>query len=875
MCMVGVNSFAYDCKVGGIYYNLSGDEASVTYYKYTVSYNRYTYKNDTTYVQLYYNTVTIPETITYNSTTYRVTSIGDHAFDNSGTLTSVIVPNGVTKIGYKAFMSCTAMNSMELPNTLDSIGANAFYNCSSLTAITIPSSVKAIGADAFGNDDDEPTIEEVTIPDFAAWCNISFSNMGSNPFWLGNAQIVNEDIKNGHIIIPDGVTAISSYAFFVLKNHDVNWNGSMITAITLPNSVTSIGDYAFYIWGEEVSINIPDNIISIGAKAFGCCNFTNDMPNSVAFIGEDALSGTTWYERQPKGVVYAGLLAIKYKGDMAANSIIDLRENTIGISTAAFKDRKNLSAIILPEGLKTIGEKAFSGCTGLVMADIPNTVEVIGERTFYNCQSLAEISLENVTHIGKSAFEGCKDLASLYIGNKSPKIDEHAFRSCHNLTSLVIESGKIGPSAFEFCSNLTSVTIGSGETSFYGLPFESCSKLGKVIVPDLAAWCTNVVTLDRTDSNPLYIAGHLYSDENTEIVDLKIPDGVTTINDGAFAGCISISSVTIPNSVTSLGSIAFTDCTSLTSVTIGNGVTSIGIATFRDCTGLTSIKIPNSVTKIGNAAFFGCTGLTNIIIPNSVTSIGFNAFYECTGLTSITIGNSVASIGESAFFGCTGLTSITIPNSVTSIGSHAFYGCTGLTKVIAPDIAAWCNIKYDYYEENNGYYITSNPLVYSQHLYSDENTEITNLVIPDGVQSISDLAFVYCNSITSVTIPSSVKVIGNFAFWSSGLANVTVLAETPAEISIYTFTNRKNVTLYVPVGCKTAYETTEYWNEFKEIVEMEGELTDVEMVQTSNNAINRNNTMVYNLQGKQVAGTRNGLNIIRMSDGTVRKVMVK
>ena len=209
--------------------------------------------------------------------------------------------------------------------------------------------------------------------------------------------------------------------------------------------------------------------------------------------------------------------------------------------------------------------------------------------------------------------------------------------------------------AFCYCSDLTSITIpGSvtyiGEEAFYG-----CSNLTKVIVEDIASWC-NISFYN----NPLSSAHHLYSDENTEITNLVIPESVTSIGDWAFVGCSSLTSVTIPNSVTSIGAGAFDGCKSLTSVTI-----------------------PNSVTSIGGAAFASCSGLTSVTIPNSVTSIGAQTFASCIGLTSVTIPISVTIIGDAAFHNCSGLTSITIPNSVTSIGYQAFKYCKGLTSVIS------------------------------------------------------------------------------------------------------------------------------------------------------------------------------------------------
>ena len=156
---------------------------------------------------------------------------------------------------------------------------------------------------------------------------------------------------------------------------------------------------------------------------------------------------------------------------------------------------------------------------------------------------------------------------------------------------------------------------------------------------------------------------------------------VKCIDDWAFSGCESLTSVTIPNSVTSIGEYAFYECESLTSVTIPNSVTSIGDWAFWGCESLTSITIPNNVKSIGEYAFSHCKSLTSITIPNSVTSIGENTFAYCESLTSVTIPNSVTSIGGDAFQSCKRLTSITIPNSVTSIGKNAFYECSSLTSV--------------------------------------------------------------------------------------------------------------------------------------------------------------------------------------------------
>ena len=347
------------------------------------------------------------------------------------------------------------------------------------------------------------------------------------------------------------------------------------------------------------------------------------------------------------------------------------------------------------------------------------------------------------------------------------------------------------------------------------------------------------------------------------LTSVTIPNSVKSIGQYAFGGCYGLTSIEIPNSVTSIGVFAFSGCSGLTSVTIGNSVTSISKEVFSYCSRLTSVTIPNSVKSIGQYAFGDCTGLTSVTISNSVTNIGREAFNGCTGLISIEIPNSVTSIDIQAFMNCSGLTSVTIGNSLTSIGREAFKGCSNLKKVIIPDIAAWCSVTFASYDDN--------PLAIATHLYSDEKTEITDLVIPNGVTKIGDAAFCYCLSLTSVIIPNSVTSIGSYAFYEADIPTVISLLENPFTIKGKTSFNRTfslntfdNAKLYVPKGTINKYKATTGWKDFVNIVEgVPDGINGIHL--DSNKAI-----PIYDLNGRPVTNPQKGINII---DG--KKVMVR
>ena len=350
------------------------------------------------------------------------------------------------------------------------------------------------------------------------------------------------------------------------------------------------------------------------------------------------------------------------------------------------------------------------------------------------------------------------------------------------------------------------------------------------------------------------------------LTSVTIPSSVTSIGGSAFEGCSGLTSVTIPSSVTEIGGAAFKGCSGLTSVTIPSSVTSIGGSTFSGCSGLTSLTLPSGVTWIGGSTFSGCSGLTNLTIPSSVTSIERSAFEGCSGLTNLTIPSSVTSIERSAFKGCSGLTSLIIPSSVTSIGSYVFENCSGLTSITIPSsvteiggaafkgCSSLVNLYYKIDEKIETYLSKGHPFIPVECgiEYYLNDKKITSVVIPSTITELGKYAFQNCRDLTSVYVSWSVPNSVNSA--SSAFSGVDI----------------SKITLYVPQGTETDYFLADVWGDFGKIVEFDA--TGIDKVTTSNDTKELSR---YSVNGQRLAAPTKGLNIVKYSDGSVKKVVVQ
>jgi hypothetical protein len=742
-----------------------------------------------------------------------LTAVADNAFSGVTALTGIDLPVGITTIGANAFKGCTGLTTINLPASITTFSADAFAGLENTTDVWYVGEPTTLTWDGTGFAPGKATQMHVMIAD--DWtatfpdANVTFvgdmtrfrytaTAKDSESFYdlskfTGATEMVSHDFDattgEGSVIYKGVVTAIEGYAFqrnnlltgitvpatVTSLGSDAFAECGNLTTVSLPNTITSMGSWVFYKCSNLTTVNIPasaeltrlpeytflnctsladiiipDNIKTIGYSAFNGCKALTSIyiPATVTTIESNAFADCNALEKVITPSITAWC-SISYTGyNATSNPLTYAHHLFLGSRTS----NTEVTDLVIPAGVEEIKSFAFYGFTAMTSLTLPSSVKKLGDYAFYACTGLTEVTLpEGLEDIGRSVFDGCSALTTMVLPSTLTKIDYYAFTDVPQLTTVYC------------CANPATLDWQNSGRQFLA------EKATQFHVVNTEAWETtfpdaNVsFVLDKTTftytateqvtqfdafakfTGAYGVGSHVY-DEETKAGTVDYVGQVTGIAQSTFANVTALTSIIVPATVTSLGAGAFIGASNLVSATLPNTITTMGNFTFENCSKLTTVNIPTSesLTVIPGFMLAGCVSLTNITIPANIAVIDARAFENCTGLTSITI-----------------------PATVTKIRNQAFKGCTNLTKVVTPDLAAWCNIGFVQEDASTP---SSNPLYYAHHLYVGDK-EVTELVVPDGVEAIQPRAFINATALTKVTLPATVTEIRYNAF--NGCTGVT------------------------------------------------------------------------------------------------------
>ena len=791
----------YDAKVDDIYYRLKGDSAIVVY---DTSYiggtgHNPSYSNRTS--------ITIPNSIIVNDKTYIVKSIGRRAFFNCQKLKDVFIPSTISSIGANAFEGCSVLDSViskiKEPFAID---GNVFFKSGSYihnqgapsgmpsnAVLYVPYGTKTLYEKTDGWNQ-FTSIVETDLEDGDTFTALTEEGVEMEFQIISvsekSCKVSGIDYRTaGKVTIPSEVNS-----FRVIEIGNVAFaKCSSITSVIIPNSVEVVGRLAFGNCSSLSDINLPNSLKTIGIGAFQACESLKSIviPSSVTSI--ECLSPSGYWENPFSHCKNLESIVVE-----PGNPIYDSRENCNAIitETSYFSSLAaiNKTATIItgcknttiPSSVLTIGGYSFAGC-GLTHIDIPSNIQYIGSNAFYgnyvekdNFVNHSALDAENNNYWGCTMLDTTKD-------------------------GFWITDGEL----IKYTGNETIITIPSTVTSIRGYVFSGLDHITSVSIP-------NSVT--KIGYGAFYRCSSLKS--------IKVPNGITAIGDNTFNGCSSLETVIIPYGIKSIGGAAFAGCKNLrevycypatcpemgANVFLDSNIANATLYVLESSSNLYSSTAPwsefGSIQNIDVAIVqsdntFTTNTVDDIQMRFKITDLQ-NKTAEVYGYyvnrtatvreyfpaisqdaskaiipSSVYTNNgeyTISGISNDAFYGCK-MNSIYIPSSISSIGYDAFKQCTSLEKVIIPDIAAWCSVKFVL--RNGTIYQNNNPLNIGR-LYIDENTEVTELVIPEGVTDIGDYVFLGCSKLLSVKMPASIQSIGKSAFEGCNALEKVIITDVAA-----------------------------------------------------------------------------------------------
>lgn len=564
--------------------------------------------------------------------------------------------------------------------------------------------------------------------------------------------------------------------------------------ITIPREIEKIEEFAFRDNKTVREVAMPDSVVSIGTGAFSGCeklktvkfSETLGVIDSGAFEGCKALTEITL----PNTVDFVGAFAFRNCHSLKAFSapektrfathvfvgcknLID-PSGFVVINHTAMGYYGNAQIVTVPEGVYTLNDRLFEtfymapfDYRKIKEIKLPSSLRKIGAQAFFNCTSLSSVEIpDGLTHIGLYAFSGCKALVSLRLPDSITTIQSNAFASCESLKQINLPASltHLGHSVFHGCKALADekgyVRINKILFNYYGAERNISLPEGIEFIADLAFKNTGIISIQLPST--LKILGSAF--ENCDMLEeIVVPEGVEEIAHGTFAGCARLSQISLPSTITKIGKSAFSDCIFLKEIELPRGIQTIEEYAFFSCKSLEKISLPSGISVLEKSTFDGCSRLKSVKLPDKLKKIDSSAFSGCAALEHVDLPSGVEEIQDLAFQDCTALKRIGIASTTeASIDFTAFENCIGLT-------------------DENGFVIVGNVLYY----YNGEGGDLT---IPEGIIAIAPNAFRegYSleapglstkfgkeGSLRSVSLPKSLKTIGEYAFAECKLREIT------------------------------------------------------------------------------------------------------
>ena len=726
-----------------------------------------------------------------------VIKIGESAFRNATSVTSLVIPDSVTEIDKYAFYNCTKMTSVTLPDSIKSIGEAAFQSCTSLESVKMPlgvtvlnknvfayckslvnidihDNITTIGDAAFTRAD---SVKEIKLPEklysigeeaFSMSAALEKVTFGSELFYIGNRAFASDtSLKQ---------VVFAEQSNFTYSGREIFANCTSLEEIALPEGMAYINTGAFKGCTLLKKINVPDSVTDIGENAFrGTELLESQKDNDFQYIGKWLISCG---EERSKT-----LTSIERDSFSAYESENNLQIE--GIASAAFREFEVLEEVMLPFSVKYIGSGAFIQAPALnKFVARPLTSErgsrssliTIGDSAFRSCEKLDNVQFDSngsLETIGSYAFYDCTLLSiaegSGFIPNSVQRIGSFAFKNTKTWTD----------SASDDMVYIDNWIV--GWRNQIGAENEVYEELTKEQFNSLS---------DADQKKVLQIINTNEGIWNSSPYEVTIKETTRGISDFAFYHMYTqtISGLDTTTRVLNIGQGAFYKCKKLTGITLNPNTTEIKDHTFYRCEALTSFDIPRRLETIGESAFYGCKSLTSIDLTRSsrLTDIGDYAFSDCKSLSEIKLATSsgssyIKNIGNYAFYGCdnSGLTSITLPKTLESLGVYAFANCAGLESVTIDGT------------------ITEIPA----YAFSD-CVSLKGIEIKDGITKIDAGAFFGCSSLSEITLGKDVEEIGDYAF-SGVLAQNIAIPASVKSIGAYAFRNTLLTSLVIGSGVQT------------------------------------------------------------------------